>query len=215
MNLRSTLEPARSRCPSPLLGTSIELTVWSSLPLLPPREERAGERRALETERKSPLPDPLPATQGAGKSKRFAPDLLNSTRVPPLWERVVGDRERRFMGAMRARSPRRSLLVVAALIWPLTAIGKEAPESSATSPLREQASSALRRGVEFFRKEVAVEGTYLWLCFLSPRRRSGERTEVRGIQGPPLPGPLLHPMEERESLRFRLGRAVLSVSQEP
>ena len=36
--------------------------------------------------------------------------------------------------------------------------------------------------------------------FLSLRRRSGERTEERGIltNVPPLPGPLLHPMEERE-----------------
>jgi hypothetical protein len=44
--------------------------------------------------------------------------------------------------------------------------------------------------------------------FLSPRGTSGERIEERGIpsqNGPPLPGPLLHPMEERERLRL-LGR---------
>jgi len=40
--------------------------------------------------------------------------------------------------------------------------------------------------------------------FLSPRGTSGERTEERGIlnkNAPPLPGPLLHPMEEREKNR--------------
>jgi len=39
-------------------------------------------------------------------------------------------------------------------------------------------------------------------CFLlSPRGTSGERIEERGIldqRAPPLPGPLLHQMEERE-----------------
>jgi len=36
--------------------------------------------------------------------------------------------------------------------------------------------------------------------FLSPRGTSGERIEVRGFfkNKPPHPGPLLHPMEERE-----------------
>jgi hypothetical protein len=38
--------------------------------------------------------------------------------------------------------------------------------------------------------------------FLSPRGTSGERTEERGSSKnkPPLPSPLLHPMEEREGI---------------
>jgi hypothetical protein len=45
--------------------------------------------------------------------------------------------------------------------------------------------------------------------FLSLRRRSGERTEERGDPAtnrqntPPLPGPLLHLMEERERALLR------------
>jgi hypothetical protein len=41
--------------------------------------------------------------------------------------------------------------------------------------------------------------------FLSPRRRSGERIEERGFPEknvPPLPVPLLHPMEERVNHRL-------------
>src|SRR6185369_6722433 len=39
----------------------------------------------------------------------------------------------------------------------------------------------------------------LWFCFLSPRRRSGEKTDERGgLKQRTLPDPLLHPMEERE-----------------
>ena len=41
--------------------------------------------------------------------------------------------------------------------------------------------------------------------FLSPQGTSGERIEERGIpnkDAPPLPGPLLHPMEEREKTRL-------------
>src|SRR6266566_631719 len=42
--------------------------------------------------------------------------------------------------------------------------------------------------------------------FLSPRRGSGARTEERGnlAERPSSPRPLLHPMEEREFLAFRL-----------
>src|SRR5258708_1422175 len=45
--------------------------------------------------------------------------------------------------------------------------------------------------------------------FLSPRRRSGERIEERGIltERPSSPGPLLHRMEEREFIQLPLGRA--------
>ncbi|MBN2507531.1 MAG: polysaccharide lyase [Verrucomicrobia bacterium] len=52
---------------------------------------------------------------------------------------------------------------------------------------REQAREALRRAVEFFRREVAVEGTYLW-CYsedLSRREGEGVATATRGWVQPP------------------------------
>jgi len=44
------------------------------------------------------------------------------------------------------------------------------------------------------------ESTSRVIFFLSPRGTSGERIEERGIfeKEHPLPGPLLHPMKERE-----------------
>src|SRR5258708_26348634 len=57
--------------------------------------------------------------------------------------------------------------------------------------------------------------------FLSPRRRSGERTEERGCvtparKAPPLPVPLLHRLEEREWLRLsRVLRVTPHVAPQP
>ena len=49
------------------------------------------------------------------------------------------------------------------------------------------------------------EGGASLVFFLSPRGTSGERTEERGCpkNEPPLPSPLLHPMEEREEYLHR------------
>jgi hypothetical protein len=91
-------------------------------------------------------------------------------------------------GVQGAKNGCRSfLLAVAALVPSLTAVAQTASHSEATSPLREQASSALRRGVEFFRKEVAVEGTYLWQYSedLSKREGEGKASATRGWVQPP------------------------------
>ena len=55
-------------------------------------------------------------------------------------------------------------------LLPMTITVAAAQESS----LREQAFASLRRGVEFFRKEVAVEGTYLWQYSEDLSKREGE-----------------------------------------
>jgi len=57
----------------------------------------------------------------------------------------------------------------------------------AETPLREQAEKALRRGAEFFRKEVAVEGSYLWEYSedLSKREGEGVATATQGWVQPP------------------------------
>jgi hypothetical protein len=47
---------------------------------------------------------------------------------------------------------------------------------------------------------VPVQGC-IKLCLLSLRGTSGERTEETNKNVPPLPNPLLHPMEEREKSR--------------
>ena len=80
-----------------------------------------------------------------------------------------------------------ALLVIAALAPGLMAVTNAAPRAEATSPLREQARNALRRGVEFFRKEVAVEGTYLWQYSedLSKREGEGKASATRGWVQPP------------------------------
>src|SRR5688572_5544737 len=53
--------------------------------------------------------------------------------------------------------------------------------------LREEARSALRKGVEFFRGEVAVNGTYLWQYSedLSKREGEGKATKTQGWVQPP------------------------------
>ena len=65
------------------------------LPLLPLREERAGERRAVQTPLNSPLPNPLPVRlaapargrSGRGEGEAVSRPLasLNSTAVGPGW----------------------------------------------------------------------------------------------------------------------------------
>src|SRR5438034_6320833 len=45
-------------------------------------------------------------------------------------------------------------------------------------------------------------------CWMFPRVHGEDRGEGRAkTNAPPLPSPLLHPMEERESIRLRLRRA--------
>ena len=78
--------------------TAVELGMLPSetrqlLPLLPLREERAGERRAVQTPLNSPLPNPLPvrlAAPARGRSGRGEGEAasrplasLNSTAVGP------------------------------------------------------------------------------------------------------------------------------------
>jgi hypothetical protein len=52
------------------------------------------------------------------------------------------------------------------------------------------------------RHQILVRVNASKFFFLSPRGTSGERSEERGLafkqNAPPLPGPLLHPIEERE-----------------
>lgn len=50
-------------------------------------------------------------------------------------------------------------------------IGASAP---AAEPLRDEAAKSLRRGIEFFRTSVAVEGTYLWNYSADLSLREGE-----------------------------------------
>ncbi len=54
-----------------------------------------------------------------------------------------------------------------------------APSPAADGPAREEAARALRRAVEFFRTQVAVEGSYLWMYSEDLVRREGE-----GVAGP-------------------------------
>ena len=57
----------------------------------------------------------------------------------------------------------------------------------AETPFRTQAERALRRGVEFFRQEVAVEGSYLWQYSedLTQREGEGVATATQGWVQPP------------------------------
>ena len=59
--------------------------------------------------------------------------------------------------------------------------------SAADPGLRHQAEASLRRGVEFFRSHVAVEGTYLWQYSedLSEREGEGKATATQGWVQPP------------------------------
>jgi PelA/Pel-15E family pectate lyase len=70
------------------------------------------------------------------------------------------------------------------MLW-ATAIGFHT--TAATLDLRAAAAGALRRGVEFFQSEVAVEGTYLWRYSEDLTRREGEgiATAAQGWVQPP------------------------------
>lgn len=59
--------------------------------------------------------------------------------------------------------------------------------SATEDALGAEAEGALRRGVEFFRERVAVEGTYLWQYSedLSQREGEGKATETQGWVQPP------------------------------
>lgn len=59
--------------------------------------------------------------------------------------------------------------------------------ATAADDLRQQAEHALRRGVEFMRNEVSVEGTYLWQYSEDLSRREGEgvATATQGWVQPP------------------------------
>lgn len=59
--------------------------------------------------------------------------------------------------------------------------------ATAADDLRQQAERSLQRGVEFLRKEVAVEGTYLWQYSedLSKREGEGVATATQGWVQPP------------------------------
>lgn len=61
------------------------------------------------------------------------------------------------------------------------------PVQAAETGMRDDAAKALRRGVEFFRNEVAHEGTYLWQysADLSKREGEGVATETQGWVQPP------------------------------
>jgi len=58
---------------------------------------------------------------------------------------------------------------------------------AADAALREEAASALQRGVGFFRTNIAVEGTYLWLYSedLSQREGEAKATATQGWVQPP------------------------------
>jgi hypothetical protein len=97
---------------------------------------------------------------------------------------------------MSRRAPHASRLVTcwrnaACFVVPLLlgalAATPAARAAEPASPLREEALRALRRGVEFFRKEVAVEGTYLWQYSedLSKREGEGKATTTQGWVQPP------------------------------
>src|SRR5688572_21273202 len=66
------------------------------------------------------------------------------------------------------------------LLWVGSAMAQEAD-------LPAQARAGLRRAVEFFRKEVAVQGTYLWQYSedLSKREGEGKATVTQGWVQPP------------------------------
>jgi PelA/Pel-15E family pectate lyase len=72
-----------------------------------------------------------------------------------------------------------------ALTW--TAGFGAAAGLAAEATVREQALAGLRRGVEFFRRDVAVEGTYLWQYSedLAKREGEGKATATQGWVQPP------------------------------
>jgi PelA/Pel-15E family pectate lyase len=69
----------------------------------------------------------------------------------------------------------------------LAEIDGRAASSGSDAALRSRALEALRRGVSFFRGEVAVQGTYLWQYSEDLEKREGEgvATKTRGWIQPP------------------------------
>ena len=61
------------------------------------------------------------------------------------------------------------------------------PAFAAEPSLEQQARNSLRSGVEFFRREVAIEGSYVWQCSddLSKREGEGKIVGKRGWVQPP------------------------------
>ncbi len=61
------------------------------------------------------------------------------------------------------------------------------PQPKPRAALPDRAALGLRRGVDFFRREVAVHGTYLWQCSedLSKREGEGVASATRGWVQPP------------------------------
>jgi PelA/Pel-15E family pectate lyase len=61
------------------------------------------------------------------------------------------------------------------------------PSRGADEPLRDQAAKTLRKGVDFFRKQVATEGGYLWRYSADLKRREGENkaTDTQAWVQPP------------------------------
>ena len=64
----------------------------------------------------------------------------------------------------------KALTALVALMMSSTAAFAAVPDNA----LREQALAALRRGANFFRTQVAVEGTYLWQYSEDLSKREGE-----------------------------------------
>ncbi len=78
--------------------------------------------------------------------------------------------------------------VAAVLLAPLLACA--AAPAAADAPARDEAARALRRAVEFFRTQVAVEGSYLWMYSEDLSKREGEgvaRATVGWVQPPGTP----------------------------
>jgi PelA/Pel-15E family pectate lyase len=69
----------------------------------------------------------------------------------------------------------------------ITMLAAVATACGAAENLRADAEAALRRGVDFFRTQVAVEGTYLWQysADLSQREGEGAATATQGWVQPP------------------------------
>lgn len=86
-------------------------------------------------------------------------------------------------------SPSSCRFVKAGIVLCLTSLPcrAEAAQPLEDTALRGQAREALHRGVEFFRREVAVEGTYLWEYSADLTKREGEgvATATQGWAQPP------------------------------
>ena len=82
------------RCPTAVELRKFPREARRLPPLLPPREERVGVRRAVLIQLNSPHPSPLPVRRGEGEATLRSMSFLNSTAVHP-----------RSHEAERSRSP--------------------------------------------------------------------------------------------------------------